>query len=53
MTPADGSGLITFYDEGLARRLKALACTAPPLAFGYESLLRVVSRLGSACCHVV
>src|SRR6266567_3107238 len=29
MTPADGSGLITFYDEGLARRLKALACTAP------------------------
>ena len=29
MTSADGSGVITFHDEGLARRLKALACTAP------------------------
>jgi hypothetical protein len=29
MTSADGSGLLTFHDEGLARRLKALACTAP------------------------
>ena len=29
MTSADGSGVITIYDEGLARRLKALACTAP------------------------
>lgn len=29
MTSADGSGAITFTDEGLARRLKALACTAP------------------------
>lgn len=29
MASADGSGLITFHDEGLARRLKALACTAP------------------------
>ena len=29
MTSADGSGSITSYDEGLARRLKALACTAP------------------------
>lgn len=29
MTSADGSGVITTYDEGLARRLKALACTAP------------------------
>ncbi len=29
MTSADGSGVITLHDEGLARRLKALACTAP------------------------
>ena len=29
MTSAYDSGLITFNDEGLARRLKALACTAP------------------------
>lgn len=29
MTSADGIGVITFHDEGLARRLKALACTAP------------------------
>jgi hypothetical protein len=29
MTSADGDGAITFNDEGLARRLKALACTAP------------------------
>ena len=29
MTSADGSGVTTTYDEGLARRLKALACTAP------------------------
>ena len=29
VTSADGSGVITTYDEGLARRLKALACTAP------------------------
>ncbi len=30
MTSADGSGVIRFHDEGLARRLKALACTVPP-----------------------
>jgi len=29
MTSADGIGVITFHDEGRARRLKALACTAP------------------------
>lgn len=29
MASADGNGVITFHDEGLARRLKALACTAP------------------------
>lgn len=29
MTSSDGIGVITFHDEGLARRLKALACTAP------------------------
>jgi hypothetical protein len=29
MASADGEGAITFHDEGLARRLKALACTAP------------------------
>jgi hypothetical protein len=29
MTSAEGSGVITLHDEGLARRLKALACTAP------------------------
>ena len=29
MTFADGSSVITLHDEGLARRLKALACTAP------------------------
>jgi hypothetical protein len=29
MTSADGYSVITLHDEGLARRLKALACTAP------------------------
>lgn len=29
MTSPDGSEVTTFHDEGLVRRLKALACTAP------------------------
>ena len=44
-----------FPPVSLGSFLKAVNRDAAPgpLAFGYESLLRVVSRLGSACCHVV